>query len=143
MQEYKLARMIRFLSRDLNKKRDEQLKKMSLTGSQVDAILFFGDNENETITGFKNYVQISHQGASGIVDRLAAKGILAFKEMKKDGRAKNVYLTDKGKEIFEYMNHDRTMVNKQITKGFSEKEIKEFESFVIRALNNVRKEEEE
>ena len=71
--EYELARQVLTLANRIVKNRNNHLKELNITAEQADSLLFFHAHHDSSISDLKEYLQISHQTARGIVKRLEEK----------------------------------------------------------------------
>ena len=84
--EYELARQVLTLANRIVKKRNSHLKELNITAEQADSLLFFDANEGSSISDLKQYLQIRHQTARGIVKRLEEKGFLKLSVSEEDSK---------------------------------------------------------
>ena len=67
--------------------------------SQVEALVFLNANPGADISTLSEYLGISHQGTRDMLGRLMKKGLAATRPSEADKRARQIFLTDKGREI--------------------------------------------
>ncbi len=91
-------RIIRLSNLLVNKQHDELLK-YNITFVQAEALLYFDKYEGMRALDLKQYLGVSHQAARSIVERMSKKEYLYSRVSAEDTRAKNIYLTDQGKQI--------------------------------------------
>lgn len=127
------------IGNQLNNARDEYLKKKNITSVQSETLLFYFSNQGKSITDLKEHLQVSHQAARKLVDKLKAKGYLYIVFSKKDARVAEVFLTDKGSEICSTLINDGTRGGADLLKGFSLAEKEKLLSFLMRMAENVKK----
>ena len=65
------------------------------------------------------------------------KGFIVRESVPEDARLKKLVLTPEAIEISKGMEADRDAIERQITKGFSEKELQQFYSYIERIRKNV------
>ncbi len=121
----------------LNNARDEYLCKMNITSAQAKTLLFYFSNQGKSITDLKDYLQVSHQAARKLVDKLRLKDYLHIVPSKKDARVAEVFLTDKGLEISKKLMNDGTFAGATLLKNFSIAEKEQLLSFLSRIEKNV------
>lgn len=95
---FELFREIRRVGAKLSRERDEDLKVLQLTGSQSLALLYLEQNPRCQITDLSAHLEISHQAARTLVDRLRTKELVDVDVSDSDGRARSITLTDIGAE---------------------------------------------
>jgi len=136
--EYELARQVLNLANRIIKNRNKHLQELNLTAEQADSLTFFHLHRNRSISDLKDYLQISHQTARGIVKRLEEKKFLTLTVSDTDGRYKTVSLTEQGKKIIKRLEQNGTHTGFQLLEGMSEEEQKQFSGLIARALENVK-----
>lgn len=120
--DFLIERKIRRLGNHFDISRNTYLKKYNLTSNQSIALLFFDLHEDAMISELKEYLKVSHQAAQKIVDRMRIDGLLSISISKIDARAKQVNLTDYGKQLCETLKNTRINFEKQIFKNLSQTE---------------------
>ncbi|WP_407886268.1 MarR family winged helix-turn-helix transcriptional regulator [Levilactobacillus sp. N40-8-2] len=91
-----ISRKLVILGRRIRHKRNLFVGQLELTSEQADALRFFEDFPQSTITDFKDHQQITHQTARLIVKRLVNRQLLRLDPNPNDGRAKLVGFTAAG-----------------------------------------------
>lgn len=138
--EYKLARQVLNLANQITKNRNRHLKELNITAEQADSLLFFCSDENKTISDLKDYLNISHQTARGIVKRLEEKELLELSVSETDGRYKIVLLTEKGNYIVSCLKRNGTHTGYRLLSGMTKEEQEQFAASIGKALKNVMEE---
>lgn len=136
--EYKLARQVLNLANQIVKNRNNHLKELNITAEQADSLIFFGANNDRSISDLKEYLHISHQTARGIVKRLEEKHLLNLRVCETDSRYKTIYLTDKGRQILKCLENNGTHTGYQLLKGMSQEEQEQFSKLIVCALKNIQ-----
>lgn len=77
---------------------------------------------------------------TSMLDRMETAGLLCRLPAPKDRRKNLIVLTDKAARLRESYDRVSQEMNKVYFKNFSQKEIKEFESYLHRVLDNVKEE---
>ena len=97
------------ISEKLEKRANETLPKREVTFTQGKVLCYLHRREGEKITlrDIENYLDCSHATVSGIVSRLAEKGLVTVEQSEADRRAKNVKLTEKEWKKFLLMQEHR------------------------------------
>ena len=135
--EYAVARKAVRLANLISTKRNADIKEMGLTAAQADALVFFAQNAGSTVSYLKDDLGVTHQTASGIVERMIKKDLLTTRVSQEDARCRAVYLTEQGERI-----HDRFLVNGSRTGGYllcgmDERQREEFLALLTRAAENL------
>ena len=135
--EFLLTRKILKIGYKISNSRDSDFQRCGITPGQWETLLFFDLNENATITDLKDHLNISHQAARNIVERLKDKKILNVERAAEDGRAKKIYLTDKGKDICCEVKKGGIRTGRNILSGFSDEEVEELKILLEKIYNNI------
>ena len=135
--EFHVARKVLALANRIVITRNNHLKELELTAEQADTLLFFFQHENATISDLKDYLRIRHQTASGIVSRLAEKGLLSLTTSDADARAKIVRLTEQGMSIIHILQENGMHTGYNLLKDMDKNEQIQFVNLVEKALKNV------
>lgn len=80
---------------------------------------------------------ITRSTASKVLNLMEEKGFIVRESVPEDARLKKLVLTPEAIEISKGMEADRDAIERQITKGFSEKELEQFYSYIERIRKNV------
>lgn len=92
---HQLGRLILKLANTLIKNRNRHLKALDLTTSQADSLQFFLANPQSTVTDLKAYLEITHQTARGLAQRIEEKGLVTPSPSSIDGRCRTISPTEK------------------------------------------------
>lgn len=122
----------------LNNVRDEYLCKKNITSAQSETLLFYFGNQGKSITDLKNHLQVSHQAARKLVDKLREKEYLYLTFSKKDARVTEVFLTDKGLEICTRLIHEGSHAGAALLQNFSKAEKEKLLSFLMQIEENIK-----
>ena len=76
------------------------IKSMRLTPSQFDVIATLGDTEGMTCSELSAETLVTKGTLTGVLDRLAAKGLIRRDSVKGDRRYTKISLTEKGDVLF-------------------------------------------
>lgn len=121
-----------------NNVRNEYLRKKNITSAQSETLLFYFSNQGKSITDLKKHLQVSHQAARKLVDKLREKQYLYMVFSKKDARVTEVFLTDAGLEICTKLINDGTYAGSVQLKNFSMAEKEELLSYLMRIEENIK-----
>ena len=94
-----MVRQFQRVGRLMMQGRDRDLEDLGLTSIQADALLFFDRYPNSQINGLRDHLNVSHQAACGLVDRMKTKGLLDVEVSGEDARAKTVSLSEIGHKV--------------------------------------------
>lgn len=141
MENFIIGKLIKQLHIALENNFNKFSKKYKLTSSQMDILIFLLHNENKIINqrDIENFLSLSNPTIAGTLLRLEKKGFIIRKISSKDKRYKEIYLTDKSRElkdiIFKYI---RDNDNKMFS-NMSEEEKENLKNIITKILNNIQK----
>lgn len=135
--EYTFARKILLLGKNIVASRNQNLRSINLTVEQADALLFFKRTPNSSIRQLSDYLEVTHQTASGIVKRLYDKDAISTMPSAKDARYIMVNLTDEGLRLVECLKENGTHTGEKILANMSADEKIKFEELLDKALANL------
>lgn len=140
MENFIIGKLIKELHIALENNFNKFSKKYKLTSSQMDILIFLFQNEEKTINqrDIENYLSLTNPTIAGTLFRLEKKGFIIRKRGTEDKRCKEIYLTDKSRElkeiIFEYI---RNSDNKMFA-DMSEKEKETLKNIILKLLKNLQ-----
>lgn len=140
---HQLGRLILKLANTIIKNRNRHLDALGLTTSQADSLQYFLANPESTVTDLKDYLEITHQTARGLVQRMEEKGLVSLMPSAVDGRCRAVSPTESGKELGGKMAHNRERTVLRLLSGMTEEEQETFYRLLRRAYENIKNEEKE
>ncbi len=76
------------------------IKSLKLTPSQFDVIVTLGDTEGMTCAELSDATLVTKGTLTGVLDRLAAKGLIKRETVAGDRRCSKIRLTEKGDALF-------------------------------------------
>ncbi len=141
MENFIIGKLIKQLHIALENNFNKFSKKYKLTSSQMDILIFLIHNENKIVNqrDIENFLSLSNPTIAGTLLRLEKKGFIIRKISSKDKRYKEIYLTDKSRElkdiIFKYI---RDNDNKMFS-NMSEEEKENLKNIITKILNNIQK----
>lgn len=141
MENFIIGKLIKELHIALENNFNKFSKKYKLTSSQMDILIFLFQNEEKKINqrDIENYLRLTNPTIAGTLLRLEKKGFIIRKISSKDKRYKEIYLTDKSRElkdiIFKYI---RDNDNKMFS-NMSEEEKENLKNIITKILNNIQK----
>ena len=141
MENFIIGKLIKQLHIALENNFNKFSKKYKLTSSQMDILIFLLHNEYKIVTqkDIENFLSLSNPTIAGTLLRLEKKGFIIRKISSKDKRYKEIYLTDKSRElkdiIFKYI---RDNDNKMFS-NMSEEEKENLKNIITKILNNIQK----
>lgn len=140
---HQLGRLILKLANTLIRNRNRHLDALGLTTSQADSLQFFLVNPHSTVTDLKDYLEITHQTARGLVQRIEEKELVTPCPSSIDGRCRTISPTEKGIALGRKMAHNREQTVLRLLSGMSEEEQETFSRLLQTAYENIKNEEKE
>lgn len=129
----------RFIDNSINKERLVQV-----TGSNGWIIGYLWDNKEKDLfqKDLESEFHITRSTTSKVVNLMVEKGLIRREEVKGDARLKKLVLTQKAVEMAKEMEEGHERIERQIIKGFTKEELKQFYSYLDRLKQNVKQEEQ-
>ena len=129
----------RFIDNTINKERLVQV-----TGSNGWIIGYLWENRHKDIyqKDLEAEFHVTRSTASKVVNLMVEKGLVVRKSVQTDARLKKLVLTEKALEMAEEMEKRHEQIERQIVKGFSDEELKQFYLYLERLKKNVEQEEQ-
>lgn len=141
MENFIIGKLIKQLHIALENNFNKFSKKYKLTSSQMDILIFLLHNENKIVNqrDIENFLSLSNPTIAGTLLRLEKKGFIIRKISSKDKRYKEIYLTDKSRElkdiIFKYISDN----DNKMFSNMSEEEKENLKNIITKILNNIQK----
>ena len=136
--ENKLARLLLNLSNTIIQNRNRHLQALGLTASQADCLQYCLANEGTSLSDLKNAMDITHQTAWGIVQRMEAHGWVRWQRSDEDRRRQVVIPTASGRRLGELMMRNRERTGSLLLRGMTEEEQQKFYHLAAQAYENVK-----
>ena len=117
---------------------------MQVTGSNGWIIGYLWDNKEKDLfqKDLESEFHITRSTTSKVVNLMVEKGLIRREEVKGDARLKKLVLTQKAVEMAKEMEEGHERIERQIIKGFTKEELKQFYSYLDRLKQNVKQEEQ-
>ena len=98
--DYRLTiRKFQKVARRMMQGRDRDLEDLGLTSILADALIFFDRTPSSQINDLRDYLDVSHQAACGLVDRMRSKDLLDVRVSEEDARARTIVLSEHGRRV--------------------------------------------
>ena len=120
--EFCIERNILKIGYRLLNQRNDDLKYFDLTPNQSETLLFFEQHDGAMIQDLREYLQVTHQAATKMVDRMRDKELLILSISASDARAKAIRLTDKGQKICQALKKKGSKVGSNLLRALNEEE---------------------
>lgn len=135
--EFQIERKILKIGNTLQNTRSEDLKKYDLTPVQSETLLFYLSNPGASILDLKGYLDISHQAARNLIERLKIKNFIYAETSSEDARYKKIYLTKQGEDICNKLTLMGSHVGQNLLQGISESKRKELLRLLLKINDNI------
>jgi putative MATE family efflux protein len=136
----KLAVLIKFIERSIRTSRNNLLKGVDITPSQMDILGFLLFNQDRTINqrDIENEFNVKNPTVTGILDRLEKNGFINREISPKDSRYNIIRVTGKSKKLSSKLFEKGEDIEDWLTQGFLPEEKQQLLALLQRVLQNVR-----
>lgn len=110
-----------------------------VTAAQARVVMYLKKQEGRVVTQheLEKYLGVSHATIKGLVQRLEDKGYVRTGFDSRDGRVKNVYLTDASSRYKERMRELLEELDARLLSGLSKQEQAELTRMLEQIYNNI------
>lgn len=131
--------LIKKINNKLEAGRNRDLKDLKLTGAQLDILLFLSDQSEKTTfqKDIGEFLAIKHTSTIDILKKLEEKQLIYRETNQDNARCRNVYLTEKGKQLTEMLSSKKTEIEAILLEGFSETEHQQLWEQLMKIYNNI------
>lgn len=118
---------------------DKNLEKLGVTATQMHVLTYLLNTQDEKNTQKKlsEHFAVKHSTMSGILNRLKEKELIEIKVDEENKKYRNIYLTEKAKQLDEQMLSHRDETEAVLTKNFTQEEIMQLLGYLDRLYNNL------
>lgn len=111
----------------------------AITGNNGWIIGYLAENEGRDIyqKDLEEHFTITRSTASKVLRLMEQKDLIQRQAVAQDARLKKIVLTEKAWKIRELMREDANRMEKQLTDGFTDEELKMLYSYVQRMKKNI------
>lgn len=131
--------LIKKINNKLEAGRNRDLKDLKLTGAQLDILLFLSEQSEKTTfqKDIGEFLAIKHTSTIDILKKLEEKQLIYRETNQDNARCRNVYLTEKGKQLTEMLSSKKTEIEAILLEGFSETEHQQLWEQLMKIYNNI------
>ena len=129
------------MGNSINYIRTLDLKDTNITPTQSETILYYSSHPGRNIKDLAQYLNVTHQAARKLVDKLKAEGILNLTVSNEDRRFTSIFLTAEGEKLSKTLKGNGFSVGQRILTDFSEQEKEKLLGYLLRIKRNIDKEE--
>ena len=111
----------------------------TITGNNGWIIGYLSENADKDIyqRDIEKHFTIARSTASKVLRLMEEKGLIQRQPVAHDARLKKIILTQKAYEIKGFMREDAEMMERTLTQGFTEEELKTLHSYIQRMKENI------
>lgn len=111
----------------------------TITGNNGWIIGYLSENADKDIyqRDIEKHFTIARSTASKVLRLMEEKGLIQRQPVAHDARLKKIILTQKAYEIKGLMREDAEMMERTLTQGFTEEELKTLHSYIQRMKENI------
>ena len=113
----------------------------SFNGAQGRILYVLWQNDDISISSLAAQTSLANTTLTAMLDRMENMGLIVRKPDPKDRRNRLIALTEKAKSLQDDYTKISERMNEIYYTGFTEEEIRQFESYLQRVLNNLEKEQ--
>ncbi len=112
----------------------------AFNGAQGRILYVLWQKDEISISSLAAQTSLANTTLTAMLDRMEATGLIVRKSDPKDRRNRLIALTEKARSLQEDYTKISEQMNEMYYIGFSEEEILQFESYLLRILTNLEKE---
>ena len=113
----------------------------SFNGAQGRILYVLWQNDDVSISSLSAQTSLANTTLTAMLDRMENMGLIVRKPDPKDRLNRLIALTEKAKSLQDDYTKISERMNEIYYTGFTEEEIRQFESYLQRVLNNLEKEQ--
>ncbi|MEG0977076.1 MAG: MarR family transcriptional regulator [Bacilli bacterium] len=143
MDQKKFGYWIKYIYNSFEKSKNKSLEILDITSSQADVLMYLLHNKDEVLNqkDLEKEFNLKNSTINGILNRLENKNFIVRKTNDKDGRFKDIYLTELSFNAKEEIINRMKELNKDIFKEVSEEDICTFFKVVKKVSKNMKEDE--
>jgi DNA-binding MarR family transcriptional regulator len=131
-----LLRVINRLRVEIVDALDRELSAFDISAAQLFVLSSVANGEADSAAGLCKTISYDPGAMTRMIDRLQQKGLVRRVPHPEDRRAMNLELTAAGKALYPQLVEAKDRVQSQFLRGFSEEEVRLFETMLNRMLAN-------
>ena len=113
----------------------------AFNGAQGRILYVLWQKDQISISSLSAQTSLANTTLTAMLDRMEASGLIVRTSDPADRRNRLIVLTEKAKSLQEDYTRISEQMNEMYYTGFSEEEIMQFETYLLRVLTNLEKEE--
>jgi DNA-binding MarR family transcriptional regulator len=110
-------------ARGMKKMLDGKLNQFHVTSSQATVLSTLGDRDGQSLSDIGKNVYLDKPAITGLADRMENNGLVERRRTSTDRRVIQLFLTVKGRKLFNQIKKIIIDIDQQLVKGLTEQEI--------------------
>ena len=110
-------------TRGMKKMLDGKLNQFHVTSSQATVLSTLGDRDGQSLSDIGKNVYLDKPAITGLADRMENNGLVERRRTSTDRRVIQLFLTVKGRKLFNQIKKIIIDIDQQLVKGLTEQEI--------------------
>jgi len=116
----------------------ETTNHLGVSVTQASALFYLIKNDGCRLNDLSTFLMQNKSAITTLVERMEKNDLIVRKKSKTDGRASNLFLTDKGRKLGRKALPKVKELNQELIKEFSDIEIEIINRFLDRIITNYR-----
>ena len=140
----KISNLLRMIDIRIRKDLDQRNEEFMLSSLQVRILVFLIQHNEKEINprDLEHCFHLSKPTITGVLKRLEDKEYLHYEASEKDHRYKQIVLDEKAYQCAKQLERNFKAMEEKLYQGFSEEELSEIRSLLLRLLSNISTEGE-
>lgn len=137
---FRLGPKVKFIANSFRRIADESTHELGLTGTQSFLLGYLHHNADTPPCQRDIEVRfnIKHPTVTGLLDRMAERGLVVFREDEADRRRKRILLTERGVEAAEHTRQKLEELDDRLAQGFTAEELRTLNELLDRVVENAK-----
>lgn len=135
----RLGHLLMHVCRLRGKTADQFMDKSNLYRGQGMLLMFISEHAGWTHSEIAEKLNISPAATTKVIKRLEKEGYLERRSDEHDERISRVFLQEEGQAIIEEIRKSFKRLDQKTFKGFSNEELENFQDYLDRILQNLKK----
>lgn len=137
-----LSYYIKNINNSIESNKNNDMREFDLTAQQFSCLMYLYTHKTKPINqrDIETHLSVSKATASGILQRLEAKGFIIRKVSDGDSRYKELLKTSKGDLFIDEISSRINRNENKMLSGFSSEEKEAFKNYLVRIYENLKKE---
>lgn len=136
----RLGPKVKFIANSFRRIADESTHELGITGAQSFLLGYLHCHEAQPPCqrDIEERFNIKHPTATGLLDRMAERGLVYFREDESDRRRKRILLTEKGAEAAQHTKDRLDELDARLSQGFTAEELSALNALLDRVVENAK-----